>query len=158
MAIWGSAVFVTLVSLYNPLNSPVGDIKVATFIFSLQSVVMKISDMNWNTKIVLKDKQYWSVFNNKAKKRESKGSGLHTSRHTSTKLQPHGRHICLLKWEVTQIKPVLSFFWPCFENQFNEKPKYCSHSPFALDTKFESHRGTVFTQPKKKKAARQVTW
>lgn len=54
VAIWGSAVFVTLISLSNPLNSPAGDTMVATSIFYIQSVVMKISDMNWNTKLCSK--------------------------------------------------------------------------------------------------------
>lgn len=76
------------------------------FLWSWQSLI-------WHEKqkTVLKENKT-GQFSTTRPKQESKESRLHTSKRTSSKLQPHGCHgvVCLLKWEVTQIRPVLSFF------------------------------------------------
>lgn len=147
VAIWGSAVFVTLVSLYNPQNSPVDDINVATSIFSIQSVVMKISDM---TKLCSKINNTGQFSTTRPKKGVERVEVTHKQTYFHKAAATQSSHLSFEMRGNTN-KACLVFFWPCFENLFSEKPKYCSHNwmPFALDTKFESHRGTVFTQMKK---------
>lgn len=157
VAIWGSAVFVTLVSLYNPLNSPVGDINVAPSIFSIQSVVMKICDMNWNTKLCSKINNT-GQFQQQGQKRESKGLKLHTSKRTSTKLQSHSRHICLLKWEVTQIRPVSSFFGLALITSSMRNPSTAATTECPSPWTQTLNHTEEQCLPKWKKAAREVWW